>query len=58
MQVPDTLAALQDLAAAWWRSRSAVRVVGITGSTGKTIAKEIVADVLAAPARSCATRAT
>ncbi len=42
----DTLAALQELAA-WWRSRSAVRVVGITGSTGKTIAKEIVADVLA-----------
>jgi UDP-N-acetylmuramoyl-tripeptide--D-alanyl-D-alanine ligase len=38
--------ALQELAA-WWRSRSAVRVVGITGSTGKTIAKEIVADVLA-----------
>ena len=46
VQVPDTLAALQELAA-WWRSRSAVRVVGITGSTGKTIAKEIVADVLA-----------
>ncbi len=46
MQVPDTLTALQELAA-WWRSRSAVRVVGITGSTGKTIAKEIVADVLA-----------
>ncbi len=46
VQVPDTLTALQELAA-WWRSRSAVRVVGITGSTGKTIAKEIVADVLA-----------
>jgi UDP-N-acetylmuramoyl-tripeptide--D-alanyl-D-alanine ligase len=46
VQVPDALQALQDLAA-WWRSRSAVRVVGITGSTGKTIAKEIVADVLA-----------
>jgi UDP-N-acetylmuramoyl-tripeptide--D-alanyl-D-alanine ligase len=45
VQVPDTLAALQEVAA-WWRSRSAVRVVGITGSTGKTIAKEIVADVL------------
>jgi UDP-N-acetylmuramoyl-tripeptide--D-alanyl-D-alanine ligase len=43
--VPDTLRALQDLAA-WWRARSAVRVVGITGSTGKTIAKEMVADVL------------
>ena len=46
VQVPDTLAALQETAG-WWRSRFAVRVVGITGSTGKTIAKEIVADVLA-----------
>jgi UDP-N-acetylmuramoyl-tripeptide--D-alanyl-D-alanine ligase len=45
VQVPDTLVALQD-AAAWWRSQFAVRAVGITGSTGKTIAKEIVADVL------------
>ena len=45
VQVTDPLTALQDLAA-WWRSRFAVRVVGITGSTGKTIAKEIVADVL------------
>ena len=43
--VPDTLRALQDLAA-WWRARHAARVVGITGSTGKTIAKEVVADVL------------
>jgi UDP-N-acetylmuramoyl-tripeptide--D-alanyl-D-alanine ligase len=43
--VTDPLTALQELAA-WWRSRFAVRVVGITGSTGKTIAKEIVADVL------------
>jgi UDP-N-acetylmuramoyl-tripeptide--D-alanyl-D-alanine ligase len=46
VQVPDTLVALQE-AAAWWRNRFAVRVVGITGSTGKTIAKEVVADVLA-----------
>jgi UDP-N-acetylmuramoyl-tripeptide--D-alanyl-D-alanine ligase len=45
VQVADPLMALQDLAA-WWRTRLAVRVVGITGSTGKTIAKEIVADVL------------
>jgi UDP-N-acetylmuramoyl-tripeptide--D-alanyl-D-alanine ligase len=43
--VPDALRALQDLAS-WWRSRHPVRVVGITGSTGKTIAKEITADVL------------
>jgi UDP-N-acetylmuramoyl-tripeptide--D-alanyl-D-alanine ligase len=46
VQVPDPLAALQELAA-WWRARSSVKVVGITGSTGKTLAKEIVADVLA-----------
>lgn len=46
VQVPDALIALQELAA-WWRGRSAVRVVGITGSTGKTIAKEVVGDVLA-----------
>ena len=46
VQVADSLIALQELAA-WWRSQSAVRVVGITGSTGKTMAKEVVADVLA-----------
>jgi UDP-N-acetylmuramoyl-tripeptide--D-alanyl-D-alanine ligase len=45
IQVADPLAALQELAA-WWRARHAVRVVGVTGSTGKTIAKEIAADVL------------
>jgi UDP-N-acetylmuramoyl-tripeptide--D-alanyl-D-alanine ligase len=46
IQVSDPLVALGELAA-WWRRRHAVRVVGITGSTGKTIAKEITADVLA-----------
>lgn len=45
VEVADPLFALQELAA-WWRSKSAVRVVGITGSTGKTVAKELVADVL------------
>jgi UDP-N-acetylmuramoyl-tripeptide--D-alanyl-D-alanine ligase len=44
--VADSLRALGDLAE-WWRSRHAVRVVGVTGSTGKTLAKEVVADVLA-----------
>lgn len=45
--VDDTLAALGNLAA-WWRARHpALRVVGVTGSTGKTIAKEMIADVLA-----------
>ncbi|MGQ0608005.1 MAG: UDP-N-acetylmuramoyl-tripeptide--D-alanyl-D-alanine ligase [Chloroflexota bacterium] len=43
--VADPLTALQELAAAW-RLRHDVRVVGVTGSTGKTIAKEMAADVL------------
>jgi UDP-N-acetylmuramoyl-tripeptide--D-alanyl-D-alanine ligase len=43
--VPNSVEALGELAADW-RSRFAVRVVGITGSTGKTLAKEAVADVL------------
>lgn len=46
VQVQDAMTALQDLAS-WWRDRFAVRVVGITGSTGKTLAKEVTADVLA-----------
>jgi UDP-N-acetylmuramoyl-tripeptide--D-alanyl-D-alanine ligase len=46
VRVQDSLIALQELAA-WWRHRFAVRVVGITGSTGKTLAKEVTADVLA-----------
>jgi UDP-N-acetylmuramoyl-tripeptide--D-alanyl-D-alanine ligase len=50
LQVADPLVALQEMAA-WWRGRSSVRVVGITGSTGKTIAKEIVADVLSSTFR-------
>ncbi len=43
--VTDAVRALGDLAA-WYRATQDVRVVGITGSTGKTIAKEITADVL------------
>jgi len=46
VQVRDPLTALQELAA-WWRAQLPARVVGITGSTGKTLAKEIVADTLA-----------
>jgi len=45
VQVTDSLLALQEVAA-WWRTRSRARVVGITGSTGKTLAKEIIADIL------------
>ncbi|MGD8625190.1 MAG: UDP-N-acetylmuramoyl-tripeptide--D-alanyl-D-alanine ligase [Anaerolineae bacterium] len=43
--VPDSLAALQQ-AAAYWRRQHDVRVIGITGSIGKTTSKEIVAAIL------------
>jgi len=42
--VPDTLRALGDLAA-FTRQRSAVRVIAITGSNGKTTTKEMVASI-------------
>jgi UDP-N-acetylmuramoyl-tripeptide--D-alanyl-D-alanine ligase len=51
ISVADPLAALHELAA-WWRSLHALRVVGITGSTGKTVAKEITADVLSRTLRT------
>jgi UDP-N-acetylmuramoyl-tripeptide--D-alanyl-D-alanine ligase len=43
--VEDSLAALQKLAS-YWRKRHEVRVVGVTGSVGKTTTKEMVASVL------------
>jgi UDP-N-acetylmuramoyl-tripeptide--D-alanyl-D-alanine ligase len=43
--VPDTLEALQRLAA-YWRRQHDVRVIGITGSVGKTTSKEVIALVL------------
>ncbi len=42
--VPDTLHALQALAA-YHRSRSPVRVVGVTGTNGKSTAKEMIAGI-------------
>jgi UDP-N-acetylmuramoyl-tripeptide--D-alanyl-D-alanine ligase len=45
LQVEDPLRALQQLAADW-RSGHRARVIGITGSIGKTTTKEIVAQVL------------
>ncbi|HHS98305.1 MAG TPA: UDP-N-acetylmuramoyl-tripeptide--D-alanyl-D-alanine ligase [Chloroflexi bacterium] len=45
VKVPDTIRALQQLAA-FWRRRHSPRVIGITGSVGKTTTKELVADVL------------
>jgi UDP-N-acetylmuramoyl-tripeptide--D-alanyl-D-alanine ligase len=44
-QVSNTLAALQRLAA-YWRAKHSVKVVGITGSVGKTTCKELTAAVL------------
>ncbi len=51
IQVPDSLAALQQ-AAAHWRRQFSVRVIGITGSVGKTTSKEIIASVLASRAET------
>lgn len=47
LMVPDTLKALLDLSA-WYRGRMPARVVGITGSVGKTTTKEMIAAVLSA----------
>jgi len=45
VSVDDTLEALGDLAA-WWRHRHDLKVVAITGSSGKTTTKEMVAAIL------------
>ncbi|MBD3349267.1 MAG: UDP-N-acetylmuramoyl-tripeptide--D-alanyl-D-alanine ligase [Candidatus Eisenbacteria bacterium] len=47
LQVPDTIAALQELAA-WYRGRFDVRVVAVTGTNGKTTTKDMAAAVLSA----------
>lgn len=43
--VRDSLAALQQVAA-YWRRQHDVRVIGITGSVGKTTSKEVISSVL------------
>ncbi|HEY1021452.1 MAG TPA: Mur ligase family protein, partial [Flavisolibacter sp.] len=45
IRVDDTLAALQKLAA-WHRSQFSIPVIGITGSNGKTVVKEWLAQLL------------
>lgn len=44
--VEDTLQSLQKLAA-YWRRKHDLRVIGITGSVGKTTTKELITEVLA-----------
>jgi UDP-N-acetylmuramoyl-tripeptide--D-alanyl-D-alanine ligase len=46
VSVPDTLAALQDMARARMRGLGAVTRVGVTGSNGKTTTKEIIGGIL------------
>jgi UDP-N-acetylmuramoyl-tripeptide--D-alanyl-D-alanine ligase len=45
LRVEDSLKALQTIAA-FWRNRLDIRVIGITGSVGKSTTKEIIAQVL------------
>ncbi len=45
LRVESTLAALQQIAR-FWRRKLELRVVGITGSVGKSTSKEIIAEVL------------
>ncbi len=49
--VEDTRCALRDMAARY-RARWRGRVIGVTGSVGKTMTKELVADVLATRGRT------
>lgn len=46
LRVENTLEALQKIAR-YWRQKLNIKVIGITGSVGKSTTKELVADVLA-----------
>jgi UDP-N-acetylmuramoyl-tripeptide--D-alanyl-D-alanine ligase len=45
LRVANTLTALQQIAA-FWRQKHDIRVIGITGSVGKSTTKELIAEVL------------
>ncbi len=45
LRVEDSLKALQTIAA-FWRRKHALRVIGVTGSVGKSTTKELVAEIL------------
>ncbi|BCX05178.1 MAG: UDP-N-acetylmuramoyl-tripeptide--D-alanyl-D-alanine ligase [Candidatus Roseilinea sp.] len=51
IRVDDTLTALQRLSA-YWRTKFNLRVIGVTGSVGKTTTKELIAQVLSARYRT------
>ena len=55
IKVSDSRLALGDLAT-YWRGKFAGKVVGITGSNGKTTVKELVAKILSQEGRVLATR--
>lgn len=52
--VDDTLAALGRLAA-WWRQQFTGKVIGLTGSNGKTTVKEMIAAICACDGETLAT---
>ncbi len=53
--VDDTKLALGALAG-WWRKRMPAKVIGITGSNGKTTVKEMISSCLSLTAKTLATR--
>ena len=55
IRVNNTLAALQQIAA-WWRDQFNVRVIGVTGSIGKTTTKEMLGSILSRIAPTLVTR--